>query len=125
MEIDDMGGAEFAKMAGRLSFALPSLAETSSISNHLKRGRISPTQLFPLWQKSPIFADAPLPRNAKKWKISKNRQKSTRSLASEECENRKIARNLVGLGSAKILKILNAEGPPRFSHSPKPDCLVR
>ena len=41
MEIDDRG-AEFAKMAGRLSSALPSLAGTSSISNQLKREVESP-----------------------------------------------------------------------------------
>ena len=66
MEIDDRG-AEFAKMAGRLSSALPSLAETSSISNQLKREvEFPPTQLFNLWQKSPIYS--PLPgRKREKW----------------------------------------------------------
>ena len=86
----------------------------------------SPNQLFPLWQKSSFSADVPLPRNAKNWKFSKNRQKfPPESLTSE---NAKIATSLViwwVWGTRKIFKTLNAEGKPRFSHSPKPDCLMR
>ena len=97
------------------------------MDNLLKRDRIFDQSALPSVAEIVNFRRRALTAKRKKVEIF---QKSTKippeSLASEKCENRKkIARNLVGLGNAKILKILNAEGEPRFPHSPKPDCLMR
>jgi len=64
MEIDDRG-TEFAKMAGRLSSALPSLAETSSISNQLKREVEFPPHSSSLCDRNRQFTLPSLTENAK------------------------------------------------------------
>ena len=89
-------------MSDRQSSALPSLAKTSSILNHLKRARILPRVTLPSVAEIANFHRRALTVKLKKVEISQKKLKPPPAvLTVDKCENCRIDRNLVGPGNAK------------------------
>ena len=108
-------GNRICKMSDRQSSALPSLAKTSSILNHLKRARILPRVTLPSVAEIANFHRRALTVKRKKVEISQKKIKNPPPvLTTDKCRNCRITRNLLGLGNAEIGNPKRGRGTPIF-----------